>query len=269
MYIEAKGAFTRDPLYNELKVRKVPVSAHISCLFSKEDVDTLSAEDMNERLKTAFSFDNFAWQRENRVSVSEDFRADGLERILYKCPACGSEGHMKGEGIKLTCRACKKSYTLTELGELSAESGKTEFSHIPDWYEWQRNEVRREITEDRYTLDTPVDIGIMRDYKAFYKVGGGRLTHTAEGFRLTGCNGKLDYFQKALASYSLNSDFFWYEIGDVISIGDNNTLYYCFPPKNVSVAKARLATEELYKLHHDRDFHLKHCGSCDHPVHGE
>ena len=35
----------------------------------------------------------------------------------------------------------------------------------------------------------------------------------------------------------------------MISIGDKDGLYYCFPKdKTIPVAKARLATEELYKL---------------------
>ena len=61
-------------------------------------------------------------------------------------------------------------------------------------------------------------------------------------------DGKLRYEQKPLFSHCLNSDFYWYEIGDVISIGDNEFTYFCFPKENVSVTKARLATEELYKM---------------------
>jgi hypothetical protein len=65
---------------------------------------------------------------------------------------------------------------------------------------------------------------------------------------LTGCDGKLDYQQAPLSSYSLNSDFLWYEIGDVIGIGDTKRLYYCFPKQKDIVTKARFATEELYKI---------------------
>ena len=85
------------------------------------------------------------------------------------------------------------------------------------------------------------------DNKAIYNVGTGHLTHTNEGFVLVGCNGALHYEQKPLANYSLYSDYYWYEIGDVICIGNMKTLYYCFPKTDdVVVAKARLATEELY-----------------------
>ena len=267
VYIGTKGAFTRDPLYNELKVRKVPVSADVQYLFTREDVERLSAAEMDERIKLAFTFDGFAWQRENGIRVTESFRADGLERILYRCAHCEAEGFMKGEGTTLTCEKCGKSYTLTELGELDAKDGETRFSHIPDWYEWQRQCVRQELLEERYTLEVPVDIGIMFDYKALYKVGRGVLSHTLEGFHLKGCDGKLDYSQKARSSYGLNADYYWYEIGDVICIGNSQRLYYCFPPKDVPVAKTRLATEELYKLHQDHEFHLKHCSECDHPAH--
>ena len=59
----------------------------------------------------------------------------------------------------------------------------------------------------------------------------------------------MDYSQKPIVSYSLNSDYFWYEIGDVICIGDGNILYYCFSKDAGDiVAKTRLATEEMFKI---------------------
>ena len=33
-------------------------------------------------------------------------------------------------------------YELTELGFLAADNAK--FTHVPDWYRWQRQEVRKE-----------------------------------------------------------------------------------------------------------------------------
>ena len=258
VFIEAKGAFLRDPLYNCLQVRDVAVSADMRILFTKEEVRELSAEALECGIEEAFSFDYFKWQKENGVVIDEPFRADGLERILYRCPKCGREGMMEGHGTTLTCHACKKTYTMTELGELVADDGETEFSHIPDWYAWERECVRRELLDGTYALDTPVQIAMMIDDTALYTVGEGRLTHTLDGFHLSGCDGELQYHHKPLASYSLNSDYYWYEMGDVIGIGNMQTLYYCFPPKEVSVAKARLATEELFKLHQDKEFHKAH-----------
>ncbi len=248
--IRTYGAFARDPLYNNLQLRKVDVSAEMEYLLSPEEIKKMSAEEINEIIREQFSFDSFRWQKENRVLLTERFRADGIGRVLYKCPACGCEGHMRGHDTLLECGDCGKTYELTELGEMQAKDGVTEFSHIPAWYSWQRDAVRREILEKSYRMEAEVEIGMLVDTKALYMIGEGRLTHDVLGFHLTGCDGKLDYKQAPLASYSLNADYNWYEIGDVISIGNHAALYYCFPKgdKNI-VTKARLASEEMYRLY--------------------
>lgn len=242
-----EGAFARDPLYNCLQKRKVKVSARVKLLATAEEIKTMTVSQLDGLIDEAFSFDGFRWQQENKIKIDEPFRADGLHRILYKCPHCGAEGKTEGKGITLTCHNCGKVYTLTQYGRLEAEAAA--FTHIPDWYAWQRQQVRAELEAGSYRLDTPVKIGMLVDHKALYMVGDGRLIHDASGFHLTGCDGKLDYSQSPLSSHSLNADYFWYEIGDVIGIGNSEALYYCFPQDpNVSVTKARLAAEELYKL---------------------
>ena len=242
-----QGAFARDPLYNCLQKRKVKVTAHVKCLFTEEDLKTKPVRELDELLDAEFSFDNFAWQRDNNVVIREKFRADGLQRILYKCPHCGAEGLLEGKGTQLTCHGCGKQWQLLENGQLQALQGETEYAHIPDWYAWERAEVVKELENGTYRLDTAVRIGMMVDYKAIYMVGEGHLVHDVDGFRLTGCEGQLHYEQGPLSCYGLYADYFWYELGDVICIGNADALYYCFPEK-ADVAKARLAAEELYKM---------------------
>lgn len=256
--IESFGAFSRNPLYNELKVRKsVPVSAKARCLFTREQVRQLSVKELSDGLDAAFGFDHFQWQAEQGLEIHDDTRADGLDRILYKCAACGAEAKMEGKGIHLTCHACGKQYELTPIGKLRALSGETEIPHIPDWFRWQRAQVRQEILDGTYRMETDVEIGILVDYKHLYIVGDGHLTHDLNGFTLIGCNGKLEYRQKPLNSYNLNADYYWYEIGDIIGLGNHETLYYCFPKDHTSVAKARLATEEMYTLYKSRKLPVK------------
>ncbi len=247
--IRTNGAFLRDPLYNNLQLRHTKVTAEMEYLLSPEDLMNKSGEELNEILRQQFSFDHFRTQQQNHVRITEPFRADGLNRVLYKCPHCGTEGQMVGKGITLTCQQCGKAYELTELGYLQALDGDSAFTHIPDWYAWERDCVRKELEDDSYGLDVPVDIMMMVDTKKIYRVGTGRLQHGVDGFTLDGCDGKLSYHQPPQNSYSLYADYFWYEIADVICIGNSRALYYCFPnAKGDVVAKTRLATEELYRL---------------------
>ena len=248
-----EGAFHRDPLYNMLQIRDVKVGAHVKCIATADEVKAKSVEELDALIAEAFSFDNFAWQRDNKVSIDEPFRADGLHRILYKCPHCGAENQMEGKGIHLTCHACNTQWTMDEYGQLSAKDADPVYPHIPDWYRWQRDCVRKELEEGTYLLDTDVDIAVQVNLDGVCMIGEGHLTHDLNGFRLTGGDGKLDYSQSPVHSHTLYSDYYWYEIGDVIGIGDNEFSYFCFPKKNVSVTKARLATEELYKMKKQRN----------------
>ena len=104
--IRTYGAFLRDPLYNNLQIRDVKVRAEMEYVLSPEEVKEMTVEEINSAIGERFKFDNFRIQKEEGVRVTESFRADHLDRVLYKCPCCGVEGAMKGEGVTLTCTSC-------------------------------------------------------------------------------------------------------------------------------------------------------------------
>jgi len=252
--IRTKGAFLRDPLYNCLNKRDVKVSAYMKYLLSAEECEKLSAEEITEAIRKEFSYDHFKEQKADGIRVKEPFRALGLHRALYCCPHCLTEGNTVGEGINLTCNSCGEVYELSEEGTLFRDSKSSvsegeDFTYVSDWYAWQRGRVRKEIEDGSYSYDADVDIRMLVDSEAVYEVGEGHLHHDENGFRLTGCDGKLDFTMKPSESYSLYADYFWYDLGDMICIGNNKRQYYCFPKEgqNRNVAKVRLATEEIFK----------------------
>lgn len=255
--ISTKGAFLRDPLYNNLQKRRADVTATVTYRLTPDDIAGMSAKEINEILEKDFAYDHFRDQVARKVKITENFRAEGLHRVLYKCPHCLQEGRMESSGTTIKCTSCDFEAELTEDGTLRYKevpgvdlSAAKPFAFVTDWYAWERACVRQELLEGCYHMEHEVDILMLADMNCMYRVGEGRLTHSADGFVLTGCDGKLSYIQKPKASYGLYADYFWYEIGDMISIGDAKYQYYCFPKdqKNSSVAKARLATEELYKI---------------------
>ena len=243
------GAFLHDPLYNGLRLRKVDVSAVTELTFTGDMITNMTVDEINGRLREIFTFNAFLEQKDKGVLITEEFRAEGLERVLYKCPVCGAEGCMKGKGTHIICENCGADRILTENGEICATDGGKTFPSIPEWYAWERNEVRKQISDGTYSLDIEVDIGVMTDMKAIYETGRGRLIHDKNGFMLKSNDGVIDHRQSPVFSYSVYSDYFWYEISDMVCIGDKNKLFYCFPTdKTVPVAKIRLAAEELYKI---------------------
>lgn len=246
--IKTSGAFLRDPLYNNLQLREVKISAKLDVILSRDEIKNKKAEEIQEIIVKNFAFDNFKDQQDNKIEVNEPFRADYLNRVLYKCPNCFKEGMMEGKGIYITCNNCNAKYELTKYGYLKAVNCKEIFNHIPSWYKWERECVKDEILSNSYNEEIKVAIFILLDYKRIYKVGEGILKHSISGFELIGPDG-LHYFQKPIDTYSLYSDFYWYEIGDVVCIGIFKMRYYCVPlDRKDIVAKLRLATEEIYKI---------------------
>ncbi len=247
--IETFGAFINDPLYCKSKNRKTSVSAEIRYLLSPEEIKQMSVEEIDALIGREFSFDGFRWQQENGIIIDTPDRAEGLHKILYKCPSCHSEGKTEGMGTRLVCRNCKKEWELTERGFMKALSGETEFDHIPDWYDWQRKCVRREIEDGRFGFDAPVNLYAIVNTKALYVLGKGRLSYDIEGIRIMGYNGKLDFYKKSRAMYAIGANMQWPSIGNGICFGDNNVTYFCVPYNSTHlVLKSRFAAEEIYKI---------------------
>ena len=178
--------------------------------------------------------------------------------LAYRCPHCGKEGFMEGKGTTLTCHNCNKVYELTPQGALRSTDGDSKFTLVSQWSQWQRQQIRQEILDGTYKLDIDVDIAMIVDHKAIYRVGTGHLVHDLTGFHLTGCDGALEYHQAPQNCYGLYADYYWYEIGDMIGIGNNEVRYHCFPRSVDVVAKTRTATEEMYKLYKSRQLKMPH-----------
>lgn len=248
--LQTNGVYLHVPAYGYVQNRDVPIHAELRYVLSPDEIKQMSVQEIQEVIDREFSFDDFRWQKENNIVIDEPFRADGLHKILYKCPHCQTEGKMESSGIHLSCTACGKKWELTELGYLKALDGETYFDHVPDWYKWERQCVRKEILDGNYGFDVPCDIMMIVDTKALYKVGSGRLSHNMEeGFHLTGCDGKLDYRQSSDAMYTCEAIPYWYQIDDVIGMGDNRALYFVFPTEQKEVVgKVKLAVEEIFKI---------------------
>ena len=88
--------------------------------------------------------------------------------------------------------------------------------------------------------------------KLFYKLASSLCAVALGMITLTGCEGRLHYTQAPRFSFGLYADYYWYEMGDIICLGGNDTHYFCFPRGGEPVAKIRLAAEEMYKLHKSR-----------------
>jgi ribosomal protein S27AE len=244
------GHHINSPFWN-LEQRGTRTEATYKLLITADEIKSLPVEEVNRRINADFVYDDFAWQKENRIRVTYKDRAKGLHSVLYQCPNCRAEYRMASEGERIRCEACGKAWTMSEYGELAAVEGPTEFSHIPDWYEWERANVRKEVDEGRYHFSAPVTVRSLPNAKGYVLLGDGHLVHDMHGFHLKGeYEGEPYRLHKSVGSmYSCHIEYNYLgKFGDCVDLNTLTDTFYVYP-KDVpfSVTKIALATEELYK----------------------
>ncbi len=247
------GNYLHSPVWNVKQKRKVPMHTTLTQVLTAEDIEAMNAKEINEKLREAFQYDEYKYQMDNGILITEPYRAQGLHKILYKCPHCKSEYKIASKGTELICTECNKRWNLNEDGTLSALEGETEFFHVPDWFRWEREEVRREIEEGKYFFEDEVDVHSMPHCWKFIPLGRAKLTHDPEnGFVLEGHYNGSDYRvqRMPLQSNSLHVEYDFPHIKpfDCVDISTEKDSFYCYPSKENVVTKLSLATEEIYKI---------------------
>ena len=245
------GNHLNSPFWNFRKKRKVPLYTTMTQILTPEQIENMSVAEINAAIRKAMQYDDYRYQKENHILITEPYRAEGLHKVLYQCPACLAESKMDSSGTEIFCTHCGKHWNLNEDGTLSALEGETEFSHVPDWFHWQRTQVQQQIEAGTYRFEDEVDVRALPHIWGYIPLGKAKLTHDAEnGFTLQGHYRGQDYFiqRKPEQTNSLHVE---YDFGplkgvDCLDISTENDSFYCIPSKKDVITKLAFATEILY-----------------------
>ena len=253
------GHHVNSPFWNLHDRGIKPTEAEMTCIYTPEELQAASVDEINRKIVEMFQYDDYAWQKERGIETKYKGRAEGLHKVLYQCPACKTEFRMNSEGAKLFCEACGKRWTLSGLSELSADEGETEFSHIPDWYEWERANVRAEVEAGTYTTgDLPVHVDSLPNAKKYIRLGNGTMRHDMDGFHVSGTDAEGRPFSMeipAVTQYSVHIEYEYLgKYGDCVDLNTLEDTWYTYPEgTGWAVTKMALATEELYFHYRRRD----------------
>ena len=93
---------------------------------------------------------------------------------------------MNSKGIHLWCEECGAKWEMDTLSRLNGVNTDKGFSHIPDWYRWEREEVRKEVQNGTYYFEDDVKVTDyystkVSDYYStkvgFVDCGNAKMTH--------------------------------------------------------------------------------------------
>jgi hypothetical protein len=245
------GHHINSPYWNLHNRSVKPTEAVMTQIYTPEELAQAPVSAINAKINAAFIYDDFAWQKKNLRKVTYKKRAEGLHKVLYQCPSCLSEFKMSSGGAHLRCEACGKAWKLGIYGELTADDGITEFSHIPDWYEWERLQVRNEVLAGTYSFCGPVTVDTLPNADGFIRLGEGLMVHNMDGFHVCGKGedgSPFDMIKTVPSLYSCHIEYNYLgKHGDCVDLNTLTDTWYIYPHScDFSVTKMALATEELF-----------------------
>lgn len=270
--INMKGNYLQSPIWNLTTRKDARFEATISQLFTREELKSASVKEINDKISEALSYDEYKWQLDSKMPIRYGKRAEGLHLPLYKCPVCRTEFRMASRGTRLSCECCGSSWEMDEYGRMqlqkscqddavsinkkeafndSSRVSDIDFSHIPNWYEWEREEVHAEIEAGKYSFDCRVRIEALPNAVNFIDCGSGRLVHKAEGFYLTfreyGEKEEKTMFFDSKSMISIHTEYDYRGKGQCVTLSTVDNTYFLFPEEEgFNATKIQFATEYFY-----------------------
>lgn len=249
--LNMKGNYLQSPIWNLKKRREARLHTDMTYALTTEDVESMSVEEIYEKLTGLLSYDEYQWQRETRLKITYKKRAEGLHMPLYQCRCCKTEFSMQSEGERLFCTCCGKNWRMDEYGTLVEEQSGEQI-YIPDWYEWERDFVNRQIEEGKYLLDMDVKVEALPNAKNFIDCGTGHIHQDEQGFVLT----FFDYIEKKEQTltvktstlFSIHTEYDYRGKGQCITLSTLDNTYFIYPLESgFNATKIQFATEYYYE----------------------
>ena len=251
--IKTHGHYLQCPQWSDRKNRKFkPIQDDVYVIVNKWETETMSAEELQHRIESNFDTSDELWMEKNNIQIKYDSRAVGLERILYKCPHCGAEFQMSSESHYLTCNHCGVKYDYLENGKLHCTNGATIYEWPSQWYEWEKECVRKEVLDGTYHFEDDVRVEKLMGAGIGFVPQDGHyhLTHGInEGFILKGTDNSFEFRRSSLLSYAVHIEYAYLDRGSFIELADRNDTYFVYPlSKKAQLTKIHFAVEHIYDL---------------------
>jgi len=154
-----KGGYLSRPRWatGKRKNRKIHLTYEIA--ISKEELATMTVEEIEERIKKHLYNNDYAYQQEKMIPHPGNKLAEGFENVAYICPECNSINSIKSSGNFLYCEHCKNEGSINEYGFIEG----FKFDNLIEWDKYQRKFIP-ELRNS--TFETDADL-----YYADFKSG--------------------------------------------------------------------------------------------------
>lgn len=245
------------------KDRPGKVFATISRLYSSEDLQKVTPEEIDDKLNEIFTHDDYAWNKKMRIKYKTKGKAAvNMSSLAYKCPRCGKE-MMIDHDDTLECPECGNGCRINDYYDFIPFDDTCVIPEsLTKWVEYERGVLIKDIRKDKnYSFSFKCKIGDLPKYELIkdknagsVECGEGTFTIDHSGLHFVGKRHGEDY--KFDLTYDIYYTLVIEEATDVFSLYVNGEYIEVKPLDVRSVGKALFLTEEMHRLHVNTWKHL-------------
>jgi len=221
--VHISGAYLTWPRWSTSRFRRGRIDVRSELLLTHDESAALSVAEIHDRIIKAMDYQEFDWQRQERVRFHSSRPAESLHWILHQCPGCGRSLAMSSRQDRLICRHCGNTAVMDRYGFLHASQPEHRvFEDIRAWHVWQIDRQRDAVAKDGFSEAYPVELMTAEGEQPYVPFGSGVLTLSESGFGYLGsCGGQPVVRHFPLPGRGgLNADY-----GSGIELADADTSY--------------------------------------------
>lgn len=237
------GDYLADPKWGKGFRRGAVVEAELDILYSAQQVQNLSPEQLKQGIEQRLSYNEFQWlQQHPEIRYHSPRMAEGLENILAVCPKCRGKHTLTTQKNKLFCEHC--GY-LTAVNSRYGFDADFQFGDLTQWYDWQKALLEKEIAENSdYALSSRVELRLPGSGNGLTRHGGyGVCTLNRQGLTYSGTKDG----ETVELKYSLQRIYrLLFGAGENFELYDGSQILYFVPEEKRSAVDWYMASMILY-----------------------
>ena len=183
-----EGSYFVMPKWSK-KLRPGRTDMDISLLFTKEELATLSLEEIQRRTEPVLLYDAYREQETHPYHYTGCENIQGLEHVLYLCPRCGGEHTVKVKDKSLiTCTVCGFTQTMDKYGFFHCGEKEKEIRYVSDWSQRIFEDMSRKLREDdSMEMSAEVEFRVVdKDHRKMTEAGQGTILLKRGSITLSG-----------------------------------------------------------------------------------
>lgn len=163
-----EGGYFASPMWSGASIRRGYFHGAPVHVYTPEQLQEMTAAEVQETIERDLYVDAYAAQRANPRRYKCKNPAEGLENLLYLCPACGAYDSFTTRGDTAVCSSCGMQFRYNAYGFLE----NAPFETVREFSDWQRERLAADAAAGvAYTAHHGV-LHRLEDHREFFVTEG-------------------------------------------------------------------------------------------------